>query len=310
MTAVNFNPRPPCGGRRLSERMSQQVLHFNPRPPCGGRPEILAQEIARFKISIHVPRVEDDAHFPAGLILFFISIHVPRVEDDARCLSCATRGGYFNPRPPCGGRQCTIQALVTILRFQSTSPVWRTTWETSFASDLRRISIHVPRVEDDREVCYEKTLEIHFNPRPPCGGRPALFDDLVRERGFQSTSPVWRTTPAKQNHKREINISIHVPRVEDDRMKICGTSWEKNFNPRPPCGGRPSRLCRRTDSTRHFNPRPPCGGRRKSSAALVKKSLFQSTSPVWRTTADRRVRTCRSRFQSTSPVWRTTGTCR
>ena len=34
------------------------------------------------KISIHVPRVEDDFSFKEMSSVFFISIHVPRVEDD------------------------------------------------------------------------------------------------------------------------------------------------------------------------------------------------------------------------------------
>ena len=36
-TLPNFNPRPPCGGRRTVPRRSLSLLHFNPRPPCGGR---------------------------------------------------------------------------------------------------------------------------------------------------------------------------------------------------------------------------------------------------------------------------------
>ena len=33
------------------------------------------------------------------------------------------------------------------------------------------ISIHVPRVEDDVRFKLPTTGAIHFNPRPPCGGR-------------------------------------------------------------------------------------------------------------------------------------------
>ena len=84
--------------------------------------------------------------------------------------------------------------LITIVcKFQSTSPVWRTT-NFVFANCRRRqISIHVPRVEDD------------FNF---LGG---LFDD-----SFQSTSPVWRTTRGEAIDASHLWISIHVPRVEDD----------------------------------------------------------------------------------------------
>ena len=33
----DFNPRPPCGGRRSLLLSSAFQLNFNPRPPCGGR---------------------------------------------------------------------------------------------------------------------------------------------------------------------------------------------------------------------------------------------------------------------------------
>ena len=56
-------------------------------------------------ISIHVPRVEDDLADAGGGLPLPISIHVPRVEDDKDMERFIKRN----------------------LRFQSTSPVWRTT---------------------------------------------------------------------------------------------------------------------------------------------------------------------------------------
>ena len=80
-----------------------------------------------------------------------------------------------------------------------------------------RISIHVPRVENDSAASVIATALPHFNPRPPCGGRlapgntavlwdsisihvPRVEDDAevvkkaMAQNEFQSTSPVWRTT--------------------------------------------------------------------------------------------------------------------
>ena len=36
--ARNFNPLPPCGGRRKRFFCIVCIMHFNPLPPCGGRP--------------------------------------------------------------------------------------------------------------------------------------------------------------------------------------------------------------------------------------------------------------------------------
>ena len=146
-----------------------------------------------------------------------ISIHVLRVEDDlSKRFSDSIKNLHFNPRPPCGGR--------------------------------------LP-------VSLETPLISHFNPRPPCGGRqPPRFQSGVSDKfqstssvwrttglhclvkgkpTFQSTSSVWRTTVENPHPLLHIAISIHVLRVEDDSRPGFNLAYQINFNPRPPCGGRP-----------------------------------------------------------------------
>ena len=101
----------------------------------------------------------------------------------------------------------------------------------------------------------------HFNPRAPCGARPAP-DDLV----FTDT-----------------RISIHALLAERDRAEGRKSGRHEHFNPRAPCGARPQTsgkraASRRFQSTRslrsatdvigkarnlisNFNPRAPCGAR-------------------------------------------------
>ena len=80
-------------------------------------------------------------------------------------------------------------------------------------------------------------------------------------------------------------ISIHVPRVEDDAERRSSAGCVLNFNPRPPCGGRPSVTSQDRERNTHFNPRPPCGGRHAANNTRdIIDAIFQSTSPVWRTT--------------------------
>ena len=59
-------------------------------------------------------------------------------------------------------------------------------------------------------------------------------------------------------------ISIHSLRVEGDPSHDAGQNPARDFNPLPPCGGRPfgsSGL----PFLSHFNPLPPCGGRPRGS---------------------------------------------
>ena len=147
------------------------------------------------KISIHVPRVGDDLMDSDGSSFYLISIHVPRVGDDFGA-------GWNNLSFPI---------------FLSTSPVWGTTTST------RRLS----------------SCRTHFYPRPPCGGRRSKVAVHGVRVVFLSTSPVWGTTWQQGKRRWRCFISIHVPRVGDDSIAEFISMVVGYFYPRPPCGGRP-----------------------------------------------------------------------
>ena len=83
------------------------------------------------------------------------------------------------------------------------------------------------------------------------------------------------------------DISIHAPREGGDLIvntitKDCLT----NFNPRPPRGGRPRKLCVCRIILLNFNPRPPRGGRLRGEVLRSNGEKFQSTPPARGATAD------------------------
>ena len=126
-----------------------------------------------------------------------ISIHVPRVEDDGSVSAFQKNRTDFNPRPPCGGRHEWGQYDIKSAPFQSTSPVWRT---TEVSQNQRRKNI------------FQSTSPVW---------RTTWRDVPLQSRyGFQSTSPVWRTTGFICRPVTSREISIHVPRVEDDQNLI------------------------------------------------------------------------------------------
>ena len=77
-----FNPRPPCGGRPLGLINWRCNVYFNPRPPCGGRPAVtsLSWTQVAFQSTSSVWRTTD-SDTDTDLTVW-ISIHVLRVEDD------------------------------------------------------------------------------------------------------------------------------------------------------------------------------------------------------------------------------------
>ena len=139
-------------------------------------------------------------------------------------------------------------------------------------------------MEDDVYNIRREWLEDDFNPRPPCGGRLGGVTVWQSEIDISIHVPRVEDDFLIRSTVKPKRISIHVPRVEDDAIDkaiLYGTGtfqstspvWRTttetlgttvkvlDFNPRPPCGGRPRKQAHNF-CLRHFNPRPPCGGRR------------------------------------------------
>ena len=142
---------------------------------------------------------------------------------------------------------------------------------------LECISIHAPRVGSDHFRSNLLQSGNNFNPRSPCGERPApraeieIFEtisihaprvgsDLAYSYapnsflGFQSTLPVWGATPAKAN-----NPALRA--TFQSTLPVWGATLRQS---------RPRRRCQ------NFNPRSPCGERqrlRREKATLVLISI-------------------------------------
>ena len=146
------------------------------------------------------------------------------------------------------------------------------------------ISIHAPRVESDPSLRSWRRRRTDFNPRSPCGERPTPEPPGRLPPGdFNPRSPCGERLCHQLLHVHLQGISIHAPRVGSDFATSCPTSisrefqstlpvWgatptidqnseERYFNPRSPCGERPSGFERRL-CFMNFNPRSPCGERR------------------------------------------------
>ena len=172
-------------------------------------------------------------------------------------------GCDFNPRPPCGGRPTYKPFTFDDEVFQSTPP--------RVGGDRRRFYVwhssigfqSTPPVWGaTSELCHRQLLPLKFQSTPPVWG--ATGDTMLLMASvmqFQSTPPVWGATGTLHTQGRAgASISIHAPRVGGDLTPPLPTKMSRNFNPRPPCGGRHGEA--KIQNIKHdFNPRPPCGGR-------------------------------------------------
>ena len=188
---------------------------------------------------------------------------------------------FQSTRPVWGATSARELDELIQAKFQSTRPVWGATSGDLAVHKHKLISIHAPRVGRDRSAVSGENDSDNFNPRAPCGARPTIRALLTPTSKFQSTRPVWGATSARELdeliqakfqstrpvwgatsgdlavHKHKL-ISIHAPRVGRDRSAVSGENDSDNFNPRAPCGARPT-----------------------IRALLTPTSKFQSTRPVW-----------------------------
>ena len=122
-----------------------------------------------------------------------------------------------------------------------------------------------------------------FNPRPPRGGRQNNKQVGPHFQVFQSTPSARRATHALDKMASNYLISIHALREEGDSTLQAAEKRFKNFNPRPPRGGRLS-VSLKMRKLRYFNPRPPRGGRRSFCSSVLRLIEFQSTPSARRAT--------------------------
>ena len=103
-------------------------------------------------------------------------------------------------------------------------------------------------------------------------------------------------------HRDTIRISIHAPHAGCDARMQGRRDFTQNFNPRTPCGVRPT--IRQTQSWRtyYFNPRTPCGVRHPARQAHTCAYLFQSTHPMRGATLLGDFLHVSNQFQSTHPM--------
>ena len=252
-----------------------------------------------------------------------VSIHAPHAGRDCSCLTRSASTACFNPRAPCGARPRVLCAEIVKHKFQSTRPMRGATPRENESDCGFEVSIHAPHAGRDARQMPMRPRFFSFNPRAPCGARllpsaigfaSEMFQSTRPMRGatflnatsecrkvFQSTRPMRGATFRRARYGRLCHVSIHAPHAGRDRQGGADTGRHRCFNPRAPCGARPSLnellWCRAGfQSTRpmrgatltylwisfialSFNPRAPCGARPASSIILRPTAGFNPRAP-------------------------------
>ena len=256
-----------AGGFTTSNRLSpgRRSQDFDPCSLCGERRTRGGKGI-----------IKDTFQFTLSLRRATVLLSSPPVMwqrfQSTLSLRRATVGGCryfciiknFNPRSPHGERPWTDSSWVKSFSFQSTLSLRRATANgvASLDNSGFQSTLSLRRATATRSG--QPPMDRHFNPRSPCGERPAPTGPRGRAERFQSTLSLRRATLTAHVAHGEGEISIHALLAESDSISPSrrqaaarfqstlslrratfkchiAFSFLNNFNPRSPCGERPLR---------------------------------------------------------------------
>ena len=195
-------------------------------------------------------------------------------------LNSRPNNNHFNPRTPCGVRPLEKIQELKAHKFQSTHSMRSATAFWQEVVKTHKISIHALHAECDFEMCDGVSMNgisIHAL-HAECDGSDALQAPLYNE--FQSTHSMRSAT--------QLPVRIRPSSPHFNPRTPCGVrpsyaSLEfpvlPDFNPRTPCGVRPGCRVYIRWSGSHFNPRTPCGVRRLLSTVGCAVLYFNPRTP-------------------------------
>ena len=153
--------------------------------------------------------------------------------------------------------------LLIATTFQSTLPMRGATPSALYRQHLRPNFNPRSPCGERRDSRKRDPGRHDFNPRSPCGERRDALTVEISVEVFQSTLPMRGATVGIHVNSFTRNIiSIHAPHAGSDDNPSAYRRSACDFNPRSPCGERPTHRWNVKTGATHFNPRSPCGERR------------------------------------------------
>ena len=120
---------------------------------------------------------------------------------------------------------------------------------------------------------------INFNPRPPARGATPCLTILLNDFKFQSTPPA-RGATRRLDTKLRLHRDFNPRPREGGDVRTYEGSTSNCISIHAPREGATSASIRPLSGSIHFNPRPPRGGRHHIYDQLRYVCIFQSTPPA------------------------------
>ena len=281
LTIEDFNPRTPCGVRRIVYLSDEKNSYISIHAPLAGcDPESGESYNVGWEFQSTHPLRGATRHARYCAASNAISIHAPLAGCDFDAEGDDPFVSEISIHAPLAG--CDLCVIIFIIKI--------------------RISIHAPLAGCDQDAALDAKITQDFNPRTPCGVRQFHHGSKSFSLEFQSTHPLRGATKQDRVCPYFSRISIHAPLAGCDSATPTTPPRTRHFNPRTPCGVRRGRdpvhdlfavisihaplagcdsiVSAQATSCAYFNPRTPCGVRPARDHAQFGVIKFQSTHPL------------------------------
>ena len=219
---------------------------FNPRAPCGARP---------CHILFLLPYI------------VFQSTHPVRGATMVGQITC-TPDGFQSTRPVRGATGLLSFALLPAYVSIHAPRAGRDCDQYADTITFFLVSIHAPRAGRDRAQDSRHLRRVRFNPRAPCGARPGADRYCLQaRRSFNPRAPCGARRRAVLPHRRGNRVSIHAPRAGRD-LPIWCAKMSQGVSIHAPRAGRDGAGAECPLRPPSFNPRAPCGARPSGMSVL------------------------------------------
>ena len=169
-----FNPRAPCGARQRCGPKAPKKCRFQSTRPMRGATPRRGGGRDGGRISIHAPHAGRDLHAaPGDAQRSGISIHAPHAgRDKPQPLPPQPQNAFQSTRPMRGATWKGVIPMDTI-GISIHAPHAGRDFCPACGKPLEEISIHAPHAGRDQRPLLSPNHSKYFNPRAPCGARPA-----------------------------------------------------------------------------------------------------------------------------------------
>ena len=166
---------PHAGSDPVFEKSIHADADFNPRSPCGERLLNPIFFVTAEGISTHAPHAGSDVPFRCSYHWYLLFQPTLPMRGATPCCRSCPRWRQFQPTLPMRGATVTDIEAALANTISTHAPHAGSDDLRSARVHERRISTHAPHAGSDWVSIDKIERQFNFNPRSPCGERPAWY---------------------------------------------------------------------------------------------------------------------------------------